>query len=175
MTMSKFSKYSVALPPSVPLNTHSLCFHGEEDGQGWWAWHRQVWVDQVGVTHGSRQPSLQVLPIVFYLQGCIPRGLYHVGDGLPWDWVPDAFEGTWWQDQDVLDFVQGSSLAYFEHHLMRRLEAKDSEVPDNKLIELTLRHIGLEYIPKRVIRVQKYYMRRPRGSYIGFNTSVQNL
>jgi hypothetical protein len=37
-------------------------------------------VDQVEVSHGSRQPSirLQVLPTVFYLQGWMPRGLDQV-------------------------------------------------------------------------------------------------
>jgi hypothetical protein len=47
------------------------------------------------------------------------------------------------------------ALSYFEHHLMRRLEAENSDVPDNKLIKLVLRDVGLEYIPKRVIPVQK--------------------
>jgi hypothetical protein len=42
----------------------SFCFQGDEDGQGGWTWHRQDWVDQVGVPNGSRQPSLQVLPTV---------------------------------------------------------------------------------------------------------------
>jgi hypothetical protein len=46
---------------------------------------------------------------------------------------------------------------------MRRLEAEDSEVPDNEVIELVLRDVGLEYIPKCAIRVQKYYMRQERG------------
>jgi hypothetical protein len=32
---------------------------------------------------------------------------------------------------------------------MMSLEAEDSEVPDNELIELVLRDVGLEYIPKR--------------------------
>jgi hypothetical protein len=36
------------------------------------------------------------------------------------------------------------ALSYFEHHLTRRLEAEDSELPDNELIELVLRYIGLE-------------------------------
>jgi hypothetical protein len=57
--------------------------------------------------------------------------------------------------------LKGQALSYFEHHLMRRLEAEDSEVPDNELIELVLRDVGLEYIPKRAIRVQKYYVRHP--------------
>jgi hypothetical protein len=57
----------------------------------------------------------------------------------------------------------------------RRLEAEDSDVPDNELIELVLRDVGLEYIPKHTIRVQKYYMRQPRGLYMGLNTSVQQF
>jgi hypothetical protein len=56
--------------------------------------------------------------------------------------------------------LKGQALFYFEHHLMRRLEAEDSDVPDNELIELVLRDVGLEYIPKRAICVQKYYMKR---------------
>jgi hypothetical protein len=39
---------------------------------------------------------------------------------------------------------QGKS--YFEYHLRRKLEAEDSEIPDNELIEIVLRDIGLEYI-----------------------------
>jgi hypothetical protein len=50
--------------------------------------------------------------------------------------------------------LKGQAMPYFEHHLMRRLEAEDSEVPNNELIELVLRDVGLEYIPKRAIRVQ---------------------
>jgi hypothetical protein len=71
--------------------------------------------------------------------------------------------------------LKGQALSYFEHHLMRRLEAEDSEVPDNELIELVLRDVGLEYIPKRTIRMQKYYMRQERGLYMGLNTSVQQF
>jgi hypothetical protein len=69
--------------------------------------------------------------------------------------------------------LEGQAISYFEHHLMRRLEAEDSDVPDNELIELLLRDIGLEYIPKRAIHLQKYYMRR--GLYMGLNTSVQQF
>jgi hypothetical protein len=67
------------------------------------------------------------------------------------------------------------ALSYFEHHLMRRLEAEDSDVPDNELIELVHRDEGLEYIPKRAICVQKYYMRHPRALYMDLNTSVQQF
>jgi hypothetical protein len=71
--------------------------------------------------------------------------------------------------------LKGQALSYFEHHLMRRLEAEESDVPDNELIELVLRDVGLEYIPKRAIHVQKYYVRKARGLYMGLNTSVQQF
>jgi hypothetical protein len=71
--------------------------------------------------------------------------------------------------------LKGQALSYFEHHLMRRLEAEDSDVPDNELIELVIRDVGLEYTPKCTICVQKYYMRHPRGLYMGLNTSVQQF
>jgi hypothetical protein len=71
--------------------------------------------------------------------------------------------------------LKDQALSYFENHLMRRLEAEDSEVSDYHLIELVLRDVGLEYIPKRAIRVQKYYMRHPRGLYMGLNTSLQQF
>jgi hypothetical protein len=56
--------------------------------------------------------------------------------------------------------LKGQALSYFEHQLMRRLEAEDSEVPDNQLIELDLRDVGLECIPKRAICVQNYDIRQ---------------
>jgi hypothetical protein len=68
--------------------------------------------------------------------------------------------------------LKGPALSYFEHHLMSRLEAEDSEIPDNELIELVLRVVGLEYIHKRAISMQNY-MRR--GLYMGLNTSVQQF
>jgi hypothetical protein len=69
--------------------------------------------------------------------------------------------------------LKGQDLSYFEHHLIRRLEVEDSEIPDNELLELVLRKICLEYIPKHAIRVKKYYMRW--GLYMGLNTSVQRF
>jgi hypothetical protein len=49
--------------------------------------------------------------------------------------------------------LKGQDLPYFEHHLSRRLDVEDSEVPDNELIELVLRklYMGIEFIPKRAI------------------------
>jgi hypothetical protein len=69
--------------------------------------------------------------------------------------------------------LMGQNLSYYEHHLMRRLEAEDLDAPDNELIELVPRDVGLEYIPMYAINVQKYYIRQPRGLYMDLNTSVQ--
>jgi hypothetical protein len=69
--------------------------------------------------------------------------------------------------------LKGQALSYFEHHLMMMMDAEDSEVPDNELIELVFRDVGLEYIPRRAIHMQKYYMRR--GLYMGLNTSVEQF
>jgi hypothetical protein len=55
--------------------------------------------------------------------------------------------------------LKGQALSYFEHHLMRRFEAESSDFPENELIKLVLRDVGLEYTPKHAIRVQKYHMR----------------
>jgi hypothetical protein len=38
--------------------------------------------------------------------------------------------------------LKGQALSYFDHHLMRRLEAEDSDIPDNELIKLVLRDVG---------------------------------
>jgi hypothetical protein len=63
-------------------------------------------------------------------------------------------------------------LYYFDHHKWKRLEAEDSELPDNNRIELVFRDVTLEYIPIFAIRVQNYNMRQPRGLYMGLTTSV---
>jgi hypothetical protein len=73
----------------------------------------------------------------------------------------------------VRTLLKGQALSHFEHHLRKRLEAEDTDLPDNDLLELVLRDVGLEYIPKSVIRVQKYYMRR--GLFLGQNVSVQTF
>jgi hypothetical protein len=44
-----------------------------------------------------------------------------------------------------------------------------------ELIELVLRDVGLEYIPKHAISMQKYYMAQPRSFCMGLNTFVQQF
>jgi hypothetical protein len=41
------------------------------------------------------------------------------------------------------NLLKGQALTYFEHHLRKRVDAEDSGVPDNELIELVLRVVGL--------------------------------
>jgi hypothetical protein len=64
--------------------------------------------------------------------------------------------------------LKGQDLSYLENHLRKRLDAEDAKLPDNDLLELVIRDIGLEYIPRQAISVQKYYMRR--GLFMGPNT-----
>jgi hypothetical protein len=69
--------------------------------------------------------------------------------------------------------LKGQELSYFEHHLRKRFNADASDIPDNDLLELVIKDIGLEYISKHAIYMQKYYARR--GLYMGFSTSVQQF
>jgi hypothetical protein len=69
--------------------------------------------------------------------------------------------------------LKGQALSYLEHHLWKRLDTEDAELPDDDLLELVIRDIDLEYTPRRASRVQKYYMRR--DLFMGPNISVQQF
>jgi hypothetical protein len=43
----------------------------------------------------------------------------------------------------VRTLLKGQALSHFEYHLRKRLEAEDSELPDNGLLELVLIDVGL--------------------------------
>jgi hypothetical protein len=107
-------------------------------------------------------------------------------DGFPEDWIKWVM--TFCEIKNLMPMKEPSdktrmfrtllkdqALSNFEHHLMRRLEAEDSDVPDNELIKLVLRDVGFEYIPKCAKCMQKYYMRQIRGLYMGLNTSIQQF
>jgi hypothetical protein len=117
-------------------------------------------VDQVGVFHGSRHSRIRLFAI------------FKDGFMVPEDWIKwvmsfREIENLMLMKEPVdktrmyRTLLKGQALSYFEHHLMSRLEAEVSEVPDNELIELVLRDVGLEYIPKHSIQ--------------GLNTSVQHF
>jgi hypothetical protein len=55
--------------------------------------------------------------------------------------------------------LKGRALEQFDYHLGKRLCTEDIELSDHELLELVIRDLGLDYITRRAIRVQKYYMR----------------
>ena len=69
--------------------------------------------------------------------------------------------------------LKGRSLSLFEYHLSKRCGGEDIEVTDHELLELVIRDLGLDYISRRAIRVQKYYMRR--CLFMGPTTTVQQF
>jgi hypothetical protein len=73
----------------------------------------------------------------------------------------------------IWTLLKGQALSYFEHHPKKILGKEDAEFPDNMLLDLVMREVGLEYIPKSAIRVQKYYMRR--GLFLKQNMRVQTF
>jgi hypothetical protein len=84
-------------------------------------------VDQIGVPHGSKKPTLQILPTVCYLQGCIVNLM--------------PMKEIVGKTRIFQTLLKGQALSYFEHHLRKRFEAQDSEAPDYELIELVLREL----------------------------------
>jgi hypothetical protein len=56
--------------------------------------------------------------------------------------------------------LKGRALSLFEFHLSKRCGGENIETTDQELSELVIIEVGLDYISRRAIRVQKYYMRR---------------
>jgi len=69
--------------------------------------------------------------------------------------------------------LKGRALAQFDYHLSKQIRAEDIELPDHELLELVIKDLGLDYISRHAIRVQKYYMRR--CLFMGPNTTVQQF
>ena len=43
----------------------------------------------------------------------------------------------------VRTLLKGQALTYFEHYLKRRLDSEDAKIPDNMLLDLVMRDVGL--------------------------------
>jgi hypothetical protein len=174
MAMSKVSKSAASLPPYVcktppltPIPSVSKVkkmdkVDGSESNKSEWI-NLEFLMDPDNPAWGSKYSR----QIAIFKDGCnIPE------DWIKWVMAFREIENLMPMKEPAektrmfQTLLNGQALTYFEHHLMRRLEAEDSEVLDNELIELVLRDVDLEYIPKRAIRVQKYYMRQQRGIYI---------
>jgi hypothetical protein len=178
MAMTKFSKYAAALPPSVRENP-PIPFVSK--------------VKKIDKVDGPNADKSDFIKLEFLMDPDNPawgskysRQFAKFKDGCPengikWVMAFREIENLMPMKEPAdktrmfRTLLKGQALSYFEHHLMRRLEEEDSEVLDNDLIELFLRDVDLEYIPKRAIRVQKYYMSQYRGLYMGLNTSVQQF
>jgi hypothetical protein len=181
MAISKISKSAAALPPSVHENPPPIPFVSkvkkmdkidEPDADKSKLIKLEFLMDPDNPASGSKYSQ----QFAIFKDGCrVPK------DWIKWVMAFREIENLMPikepsdKTRMFLTLLKCQALSYFEHHLMRRLEAEDSDVPDKELIELVLRDIGLEYIPKRAIRLQKYYMRQPRGLCMGLNTSVQQF
>jgi hypothetical protein len=73
----------------------------------------------------------------------------------------------------IRTLLKGRALAQFDYHLSKRVCAEDIEIPDRELLGLVIRDLGLDYISRRAIRMQWYYMRR--CLFMGPNTTVQHF
>jgi hypothetical protein len=51
------------------------------------------------------------------------------------------------------------TISLFEYDFSKQCGGEDIETTDQELLELVIRDIGLDYISRRAIWVQKYYMR----------------
>jgi hypothetical protein len=73
----------------------------------------------------------------------------------------------------IRKLLKGRALAQFDFHLRKRVCAEDIELPDSEFLEIAIRDLGLDYISRRAIRVQRYYMRR--YLFMGPNATVQQF
>ena len=60
----------------------------------------------------------------------------------------------------IRTLLKGRTLGKFEYQQCKSLNAEDIEIPDHELLEIVLIDLGLDYISRCTIRVQRYYMRR---------------
>jgi hypothetical protein len=147
--MSKFSKSSAALPPSVLKNLPPIPFLSK--------------VKKVDKVDGTDTHKSEWIKLEFLMDPENPAW------ASKYSWLFDVFMDGYRIPEHWMKWVMafreienlmpmkepadktrmfrtlldGQGLSYFEYHLMRRLEAEDSDVPDNELIELVLRDVGL--------------------------------
>jgi hypothetical protein len=156
MAMSKFSKSTAALPPSMRENLPPIPFvskvkkvDGPDADKSEW-----IKLEFLMVPDNLAWGSKYSWQFAIFKDGCRVAedwikqviAFREIENLMPMKEPPD-------KTRMFRTLLKGQALSYFEHHLMRRLEAEDSDVPDNELIELVLRDVGLDYIPKRAIHV----------------------
>jgi hypothetical protein len=130
MAMSKSSKFAAALPPSVRKKSPILYVSkvkkmDKVDGPDT---NKSDWIK----SEFLMDPALRSKYSWQFLSSrmdAITRGVDQVGDGIPGDWEPDTHEGTCRQDQDVSDFVEGSSLVLFWTSSDEEVEGRRTRFP----------------------------------------------
>jgi hypothetical protein len=132
MAMSTFSKSSAVLPPSVRENSPIPFFSK---------------VKKMDKVDGPDADKSELIKLEFLMDPNNPSSKYSrqfaiFKDGCPEDWIMwvmafreienlMAMKKPADMTRMIRALLKGQALSYFEHHLMRRLEAEDSEVPDN--------------------------------------------
>jgi hypothetical protein len=156
MVFSKFSRNLTGLPPAVRENPTPIPF--------------------ISKTRKADNPEENVnkakyIKLEFYmdpgnLASKYARHFIIFKDGCAEDWVKwimayrevenfITLKEPADKSKMVRTLLKGQALSYFEHHLKRRLDAEGIEIQDNMLLDLVMRDVGLEYIPKSAICVQK--------------------
>jgi hypothetical protein len=84
-------------------------------------------------------------------------------DGCPEEWIKwlmayrdlevmMSLKVTSERTKMIRTLLKGRALAQFDYHLSKQV------TPDHEMLELVIRDLGLDYISRRAIRMQKYYM-----------------
>jgi hypothetical protein len=142
--MSKFSEFSAALPPSVRDNPSPIPFvskvkkmdkvDGPDADKSEW-----IKLEFLMYTDNPALDSKYSRQVAIFKNGCrVPE------DWIKWVMAFREIENLMPMKEPAdktrmfRTLLKDQALSCFEHHLMRRLEAEDSEVLDNELIELVL-------------------------------------
>jgi hypothetical protein len=127
-------------------------------------------------TEGAEVDKTEYIKFDFFVDPENPSSRYSkefliFKDSCPEEWIKWLMEyrdlevmiplkETSEQTKMIRTLLKGRALAQFDYHLSKQVCAEDIELPDHELLELVIRYLGLDYISRRAIRVQKYYMRR---------------
>jgi hypothetical protein len=140
-------------------------------------------------TKGAEVDKTEYIKFDFFVDPENPASRYSkefliFKDGCPEEWIKwlltyhdlevmmplkEASERT----KMIRTLLKGRVSAQFDYYLNKQVHAEDIELPDHDLLDLVIRDLGLDYISRRAIRVQKYYM--SRCLFIGPTTTVQQF
>ena len=151
MALSKFSKSMIGLPPTVcenppiPFMSKARKLENPEESADKTEFIRlEFFMDR------NNPATKYARHFVLFKDGCTKDWVKWLMAYRDIESLMDLSESAD-KSKMVRTLLKGQALSHFEHHLRKRLEAEDSELPDNDLLELVLIDVGLEYIPKAAI------------------------